>query len=73
MKYFSSDVHFSDPATLINDNRPFKSCEDFDKYIINLWNKQTTKRDTIYVIGDFVDCMESTILSGKSLSNLYKN
>jgi len=56
MKYFSSDVHFSDPSTLINDNRPFKSCEDFDKYIVNLWNKQTTKRDTIYVIGDFLDC-----------------
>ena len=56
MIYFSSDIHFGDNSTLINDNRPFKTSDEFDKYLINLWNKQTTKDDTIYVIGDFIDC-----------------
>ena len=56
MFYFSSDIHFSDKDTLLNDNRPFKSTKQFDKFIIRTWNKQTKKDDTIYVIGDFVDC-----------------
>lgn len=56
MKYFSSDIHLNDYSTIINDNRPFKSSKKFDKYIIKLWNKLTSKADTIYIIGDFVDC-----------------
>ena len=56
MQYFSSDIHFDDIDTLINDNRPFKNTKLFDKYIIKTWNKQVKKDDTIYVIGDFIDC-----------------
>ena len=56
MFYFSSDIHFDDPDTLINDNRPFKTTKSFDNYVIKTWNKQTKKNDTIFVIGDFVDC-----------------
>ena len=56
MKFFSSDIHFSDENTLKFDNRPFKNVKQFDKHIIKLWNKQTCKEDTIYVIGDFIDC-----------------
>ena len=56
MNFFSSDIHFSDTETLKVDNRPFKSTKQFDKYLIKLWNKQTKKGDTIYVIGDFIDC-----------------
>lgn len=56
MIYFTSDIHFNDMDTLISDNRPFKSTKQFDKYIISMWNKQTKKEDTIYVIGDFMDC-----------------
>lgn len=56
MLYFTSDVHFNDKDTLINDNRPFKTTKQFDKYVIKTWNKQVSKNDTIYVIGDFVDC-----------------
>lgn len=56
MFYFTSDVHFNDMDTLINDNRPFKSTKQFDKYVIRLWNKQINKDDTIYVVGDFIDC-----------------
>ena len=56
MLYFTSDVHFNNEDTLINDNRPFKSTNAFDKYVLKLWNKQVNKDDTIYVIGDFIDC-----------------
>ena len=56
MKFFSSDIHFDDMDTIVNDNRPFKSTKSFDKYIIRTWNKQVKKDDVIYVIGDFVDC-----------------
>lgn len=56
MLYFTSDIHFSDKDTLKNDNRPFKSTKQFDSYIIKLWNKQAKKGDTIFVIGDFIDC-----------------
>ena len=56
MLYFTSDVHFNDMDTIINDNRPFKSTKRFDRYVIKLWNKQANKNDTIYVVGDLVDC-----------------
>ena len=53
MIYFTSDIHFDDLDTLVNDNRPFKSTKQFDKYIIKTFNKQAKKEDTIYVIGYF--------------------
>lgn len=56
MYYFSSDTHFNDENTLKTDNRPFKSVKECDKAIIKTWNKQVKKGDTIFVIGDFIDC-----------------
>ena len=56
MNYFSSDLHLSDLSTLKVDMRPFKSTKHFDRYIIKTWNKQAKKGDTIYVVGDFIDC-----------------
>ncbi|MBR6779050.1 MAG: metallophosphoesterase [Clostridia bacterium] len=56
MYYFSCDTHLSDNHTLIVDHRPFKNTKAFDKFIIKTWNKQAKKGDTIFVIGDFVDC-----------------
>ena len=56
MYYFSSDIHFGDEGIIKQDNRPFKNLKDFTNKIIKMWNRQTTKRDTIFVVGDFVDC-----------------
>ncbi len=56
MMFFSSDTHFCDDKTFINDNLPFRDVKQYDKYVLRMWNKQTTKNDTIYVIGDFMDC-----------------
>lgn len=56
MFYFSSDLHFGHDDTIKSDLRPFKNAKQFDEYVVRLWNKQTTKNDKIYVVGDFVDC-----------------
>ena len=56
MRYFTSDIHFNDEPTLKVDARPFKFTKAFDNYIIKMWNKQAKKGDTIFVVGDFIDC-----------------
>ena len=56
MYFFTSDTHFNDLKSLEFDFRPFKSPKQFDRYVIKTWNKQAKKSDTIFVIGDFVDC-----------------
>lgn len=56
MIFFTSDIHFSDETTLKSDLRPFKNTKHFDKHIIKTWNKQAKKTDTIYVVGDLLDC-----------------
>ena len=42
--------------TLKVDARPFRHARQFDRYILKLWNKTAKKGDTIYVVGDIVDC-----------------
>lgn len=56
MYFFTSDVHLDDEDTLYWEQRPFKNCKQFNKFLFKLWNKQTTKNDTIYIIGDWLDC-----------------
>jgi len=56
MNFFTSDIHFNDYDTLLIDDRPFKSSKKFDNFVIKTWNKQAKKGDTIFVVGDFVDC-----------------
>ena len=56
MYFFTSDTHFNDKDDLEIDFRPFKSPRAFDRFVIKTWNKQAKKDDTIFVIGDFVDC-----------------
>lgn len=60
MFFFTSDPHFNNTATLINDNRPFKTTKEFDKFVIKTWNKQAKTGDTIFVVGDFLDCDNET-------------
>ena len=56
MRFFTSDTHFGDEKTIKRDMRPFKSAKEFDRFVLKTWNKQTTKDDTIYVLGDFISC-----------------
>lgn len=56
MNFYTSDIHFGDTPTFEEMLRPFKSVRDFDKFMIKQINKQAKAGDTIYVIGDMVDC-----------------
>lgn len=60
MLFFTSDLHFGSDDTIKFDNRPFKNSKHFEKKIIKNWNKVTKFNDTIYVVGDFVDCHPKT-------------
>ena len=56
MKFFTADIHFSDALTMKTDNRPFKNIKEYDKFIVSNCNKMAKKGDTIYVVGDLLDC-----------------
>ncbi len=56
MFFFTSDTHFISQEDLAFDFRGFDSTKKFDKFVIKTWNRQAKKGDTIFVIGDFVDC-----------------
>lgn len=56
MYFFTSDVHFGDAQMLKMENRPFKSLKDFDDFIFTVWNEQAGEGDTIFAIGDWLDC-----------------
>lgn len=56
MEFFTADIHFCDLETMQVDNRPFKTIKQYDNFIINDFNKTAKKGDTIYVVGDLLDC-----------------
>jgi len=56
MNFFTADIHFCDELSLREDNRPFKSIKEYDKFVVKTWNKTANKNDTIYVAGDLLDC-----------------
>lgn len=56
--FFTADPHFSlgdFEGTVKRDFRPFESVEQMNQTIIEVWNKQASKDDTIYLVGDFVN------------------
>jgi len=58
MKYFISDTHFShDRLIKVYDNnvqpRPFSSIDAYDKHIIDNINDKVSKKDVLYILGDF--------------------
>lgn len=57
MNYFTADSHFSynDESVLSRDYRPFKSLQEMNKKIIDIWNSQAGEDDVIYHLGDFVN------------------
>ena len=53
MDYYIADTHFGH-AQVLNECRPqFKSIDEMDKFIIDNINRKMTKKDTLYIIGDF--------------------
>ncbi len=53
MDYYIADTHFGHEA-ILNECRPqFKTIQEMDKFIIDNINRKMTKKDTLYIIGDF--------------------
>lgn len=52
MYYFISDLHFGHTNILYFDNRPFKTIEEHDEYIVNKWNETVDIDDDVYILGD---------------------
>ena len=57
MRFFTADTHFSlaDKSVIARDYRPFDSLVSMNKKIIKTWNKQVSKDDIIFHLGDFVN------------------
>ncbi len=54
MNYFISDLHFGHANVIKFDNRPFKDVEEMNEKLIRNWNETVTKKDVIYILGDFI-------------------
>lgn len=54
--FFTADTHFAvfDKDAFTRDYRPFKKVAKMNNTIIKIWNKQASKNDTIYHVGDFI-------------------
>jgi len=68
--FFTSDLHFGHEGILkhSSSSRPFSSVEKMDNKLIDNWNSEVSKNDTIYVIGDF--CFKNKEYSEKILNRL---
>ena len=56
MRFFTADSHFTlidHKDTIKRDFRPFKNVKEMNRKILKIWNKQVTKDDIIYHLGDF--------------------
>lgn len=53
--YFSSDWHLGHAKIIEYDKRPFKSVDEMNSVIIQMYNKTVKPEDSFYYLGDF--CM----------------
>ena len=53
MNYYIADTHFDHENIIHFDNRPFKSVEEMNDYLIKCWNSVVTNDDHVYILGDF--------------------
>jgi calcineurin-like phosphoesterase family protein len=51
--FFTSDTHFGHKNVIKYDNRPFSSIEEHDEALIANWNSAVTKKDKVFLVGDF--------------------
>jgi len=53
MIFFTSDNHYGHSNIIKFANRPFSSCDEMDKVMIERWNEVVGPDDSIYHLGDF--------------------
>lgn len=53
-RFFISDLHFYHKNILkFGKRNQFASLEEMHEHVIAMWNKTVTKRDLVYIVGDF--------------------
>jgi len=57
--FFIADTHFGGENIRRYENRPFESAAEMDEKLIENWNYVVAEEDTVYVLGDFSDYMDS--------------
>lgn len=50
--FFISDLHFGHRNALAFDNRPFKTIEEHDEFLISKWNEAVGIDDDVWILGD---------------------
>lgn len=52
--FFTADIHFGHRAMLDPErgNRPFRTTDEMDEFIVKAWNEVVGPRDNVYVLGD---------------------
>ena len=51
--YFCADLHLGHDAIRRHCNRPWPTIEEHDAALIANWNKVVTRKDLVYILGDF--------------------
>lgn len=53
MIYYTSDLHLGNSNIIKYENRPWKTVEEMDAALIYNWNQVVSRKDNVYVLGDF--------------------
>lgn len=51
--FFTSDTHFLHDNIIRMSGRPYADVKEMESALIDNWNREVTRRDTVYVLGDF--------------------
>lgn len=51
--FIIADTHFNHENIIRFCNRPFKSIDEMNSYMIKAWNETVSNNDTVLVLGDF--------------------
>ena len=62
--WFTADTHFGHERTLNLSKRPFTNVMEMNNVLIENWNTNVAKEDTVYHLGDFGDYEVSRKLNG---------
>lgn len=52
MDYFISDTHFGHKKVIGYCNRPFKTVQEMNDGMVEIWNNRITDADRVFVVGD---------------------
>lgn len=51
--FFTADTHYHHKNILDFEDRPYESLDEMNQGLIDVWNKNVSKVDTVYHLGDF--------------------